>query len=152
MIRFFILLFLIVSASFLQAYGFDFFLIRPNLALSAIAACAFFIPNRALRILAASLAAFVLKGAPSDVGLMLSLLSSFFVVSELVWTIKMREYILVPLATILGSAILYILLAPSMLFSFVFVKETVINALIAAGLYLSLAQIFSTKELKIRGE
>lgn len=152
MIRFFILLFFITALSFLQAYGVTLFDARPNLALAAIAASSFFITKRTFRIIAILLAVFILKSAPSDVELMVSLSVVFFVVSESVRTFRIHETVLIPLAAILGSLVLYLILAPSLIFSYIFVKEIFINAALALCFYFALSPIFSVKELKIRGE
>jgi len=148
--RFLALISIVAALSFVQAHGFTLFGIKPNLALSAIVALALFMPSRTERILAASLAAFVLKGAPSDIALLSSLLIVFFVVGEAAQLARINWYAAIPVFAVLGSLMLYLLLAPPLVFSAVFLKEALLNTFFAAALYLAIAPFFSVGELKIR--
>lgn len=152
MMRFSAPFFLVIVLAFFQAYGFAFLGTRPNLVLAAFAAMPLFIQSRLELVLMMSAAILVLKSAPSDIALLVSLFATLLVVGEAVRLLRMHEFILVPLAAVLGSASLYIMLAPSMLFSSVFVKEALVNALMASGLRFALASFLSSQELKIRRE
>lgn len=152
MMRFFALASIIVALSFMQAHGFALFGIKPNLALSALIALTLFMPSRHERILAASLAVFVLKSAPSDIVPLLSLLVVFFAVGEAAQFARMNWYAAIPIFSVLGSLMLYLLLTPHLLFSATLLKEAILNTFFAAMLYLSLAPFFSVGELKIRRE
>ncbi len=126
-----LVLFLIVGLlSFLQAFGFSIFDIKPNLALTAVITASFFVANFWQGFLLIASAALILKFAPGFEKeiLIFSLIGigAIIIKNRLPWHYFLDNLILIAL----GMLVFYVILAPNLIFSVVFLKELFLNLIL----------------------
>lgn len=122
---------IVILLSFIQAFGFSIFGIKPNLALAAIVAASFFAVSFWEALFLTGLAAFVLNFAPS----LTKEISVFFLIGagaafigkRLPWRYFWGNLFLIGV----GTLIFYFLLEPNMIAFLVFPQELFLN--LAAG-------------------
>jgi len=123
--------------SFLQAFSFSIFDIKPNLALTAVITASFFVANFWQGFLLIALAALILKFTPGfeKETLIFSLIGAGAVIvkNRLPWHYFLDNLILIAL----GTLVFYVILAPGLIFTIIFLKELILN-LMAGGLIFAL--------------
>lgn len=126
MLKLSVFIFLIGLLSFLQAFGFSIFDIKPNLALVGIIAASFFIANIYEGLLLTALAALILKFAPGfEKEILLFFLIGIGIIiirNYLPWHNFLNVFIL-----IISSTIIFYLIAPNLIFTMIFLKELIMN-------------------------
>lgn len=135
MIRFFSLILLVGLLTLLQAFGFSLFNIKPNLALLVIIAASFFLNNFWERFLLVALAVLILKFSPGFTKEILFFFligaTAVMVKDYLPWNTFLSNLILITLATF----IFYLLLAPSLILSNIFIKELFLNLILGSLIF-----------------
>lgn len=131
-----LVLFLIVGLlSFLQAFGFSIFDIKPNLALTAVITASFFVANFWQGFLLIALAALILKFAPGFEKeiLIFSLIGAGAVIikDRLPWHQFLGNLTLIAF----GTLIFYVVLAPNLIFSLIFLKELFFNLVLGTLIF-----------------
>lgn len=126
---------IVVLLSFIQAWGFSIFGIKPNLALAAVIAVSFFAASFWETLFLTSLAAFVLNFVPfltkEIMVFFLIGIGAAFVGNRLPWRYFLNNFFLVGA----GTMIFYLLLAPNLVISAVFLKELILNLAIGALIF-----------------
>ncbi len=147
MIRLLLLILLIGLLSFCQAFGFLIFDVKPNLALVAVITASFFVANIWEEILLVALAALILKFAPglereilffSLIGVAAAIIKNY-----LPWRYLLSNLVLIALATL----IFYLLLAPNLILSSIFLKELLLNITVGIIAFAFLSVVWQNKKL-----
>ena len=141
-----LILFLIVGLlSFLQAFGFSIFNIKPNLALIAVIASSFFINNFWQGFLLIALAGLILKFAPGFEKeiLIFSLigLGAVSVRNRLPW----HQFLVNLFLIATGTLVFYVILAPNLIISLIFLKELFLNLIIGILIFAFLNVIWQNR-------
>lgn len=127
MLKFFLLILLVVLLTFLQAQGVSVFNTKPNLALLALAAAAFFISNIWEGLLFVSLAALMLKFSPvfEKEILFFWLIGAAIIIAQkyLPW----HDLYAFAFFVGLGTFAFYFFTAPSLIVSTIFAGELILN-------------------------
>lgn len=138
--KFLTLILLVGVSAFIQGYGLSLLGIRPNLALAAVSASAFFAADFFEGIFLVLLAALILKSGPGFESGILAFSAIGAALAGLVKFIPWRYFFGNLTATVLAVLAFYAVLNPGLILSMVFLKElfldTVFSALIFAFLRL----------------
>jgi len=149
MLKLFLIVLLVGLLTFLQAFGFSIFGVKPNLALVSIITVSFFIVNSQWSIvngfLLAALAALILKFGPSfEMEILvfsLICLAAIFIKKYLPW----RHFISNLVLIIFGTFIFYFFLATKLIPTFIFLEELILNLIIGSLLFTILNFLWQNK-------
>ena len=143
------ILIIVALVSFWQVSGFSLFDVRPNLALAAALAGLFFV-NRLDGAVLVAVASLILKFAPGyNLEILIFSLLGFtavFLKNYLPWQNIFNAPALVVVATIL----FYLILAPQLLMTPLFVKELILNTAAGVICFLVFSQLL--RSLHMKGE
>jgi len=144
-IRTLLFILLVGALSFLQAFGFSVFGVKPNLALAVLIAISFFIANLWEGFLLVLLAALILKFAPGfEKGILtFSLIAAagLIVKKYLPWRYFLSNLILIGI----GTFIFYLFLNPNLIISVIFLKEIVLNLVAGIIIFAFLSFLWENK-------
>ena len=143
-----LVLFLIVGLlSFLQAFGFSIFDIKPNLALTAVITASFFVANFWQGFLLIALAGLILKFAPGFEKeiLVFSLIGAGAVIikNRLPWHQFLGNLFLITT----GTFIFYVISATNMIFSLIFLKELFFNLIAGSLIFALMSYLWHNKSI-----
>ena len=145
MTRLITLVLILISLTILQSWGFSILGVKPNMALAALIASAFFIFNIWEGFFLIALAAFILKFSPAvDTSIVIFSLIAAVLISAakyLPWQSFFSNIILIAL----GTSIFYGLLARDLLMSLIFLKEFGLNILIGALIFALMSNLWDNK-------
>jgi len=149
MLKLFLTVLLVGLLSFLQAFGFSIFGVKPNLALVSVITALFFIVNSQWSIvngfLLAALAALILKFGPGfEIEILvfsLICLAAIFIKKYLPWHYFISNLILI----IFGTFIFYFFLAAKLIPTFIFLEELILNLIIGILLFTILNFLWQNK-------
>lgn len=137
---------IVSSLALLQAFGFTILNVKPNLALAAVIASAFFIASIWEGLFLILLAGLILKFGPiADSSILLFeaiAFASVFSIRYLPWQAVFNNIFLI----LAGTGIFYFVLARDLLLSFGFFKELGLNITIGALLFALLKNLWENKE------
>ncbi|MEK7555283.1 MAG: hypothetical protein AAB516_00450 [Patescibacteria group bacterium] len=138
-----ILFFIIICFSFLQTVDFSIFGVKPNLALVAVIAAAFFISDIWEGVLLAVIAALILKFSP---GFSKEILIFFLIVAAAIIAKKYlpwRSMINLIFLIISATLLFYVFSFPTSIISGIFIQELIYNILI--GIFIFIVFSFCVK-------
>jgi hypothetical protein len=149
MLKLFLTVLLVGLLSFLQAFGFSIFGVKPNLALVSVITALFFIVNSQWSIvngfLLAALAALILKFSPGfEIEILVFSLicwAAIFIKKYLPWHYFISNLILI----IFGTFIFYFFLAAKLIPAFIFLEELILNLIIGILLFTILNFLWQNK-------
>lgn len=131
--------------SFLQSFGFSIFGVKPNLALVAVIAASFFVANFWQGLLLIALAGLILKFAPGfEKEIMIfSLIGAGAVIikNRLPWHQFLSNLTLIAL----GILIFYVILAPNLILSPIFLKELFLNLILGILIFAFFSFLWQNK-------
>jgi len=147
MLKLFFLILAVGSLTFCQALGFSILSIKPNIALVAIITVSFFATNLWHRIFLVLLSAMILKFAPGFEKeiLIFSLIGAAMVISRdyLPWHHFLNNLFLVAV----GTLVFYLLLAPNLILSAVFLAELFLNLVFGVLIFALLKYLWQNKKI-----
>jgi len=137
MLKLFFLILAVGSLTFCQALGFSILSIKPNIALVAIITVSFFATNLWHRIFLVVLSAMILKFAPG--------FEKEMVISRdyLPWHHFLNNLFLVAV----GTLVFYLLLAPNLILSAVFLAELFLNLVFGVLIFALLKYLWQNKKI-----
>lgn len=143
--RLIFLILLVGALSLVQSFGFSVFNVKPNLALSALIAVSFFVENIWQGFLLIALSALILKFSPGfEKGIfVLSLIGCGAVLVKRYhpWRYFFGNLILIVLAT----CVFYLVLAPNLINSILFLQELIFNVLAGVIIFAFLSFLWQNK-------
>ena len=113
--------------SFIQAFGFSIFGVKPDLALVAVISASFFVADVWQGLILAALASLVLKFSPGFEKEILFFFASAAVSVVLRERLSARHFIGNVFLIAAATFVMYLLSAADLIFSYVFLKELLLN-------------------------
>ncbi|MBN2197974.1 hypothetical protein JW698_02180 [Candidatus Wolfebacteria bacterium] len=145
--KFFSLIFLVGVLSVIQAFGFSVFGVQPNLALVAVISSCFFISFFWQGVLLTFLAGLILKFSPGfEIEILifsLICIIAILVKKYLPWRFFFNNLILI----VLGTLVFYFLLGISLIPTFIFLKELILNVISGFLIFAILNWIWQNKNI-----
>jgi hypothetical protein len=133
--KLFFLILIIGLLTLLQSFGFSIFGAKPNLALASVITASFFVANFWQGFLLIASAALILKFAPGFEKeiLIFSLIGAGAVITKdrLPWHQFLGNLTLIAF----GTLIFYVVLAPNLIFSLLFLKELSLNLILGTLIF-----------------